>query len=334
MPPRLVIGVTSLSALKRLGIPLASRTALSGQSPGQRQTGDAFGFKWAQTESYGSPQMFAFTREWLLRKYCDGDPGLLRHWLAGGPRIILDAGCGSGFSARCLFGDLLHDHDYLGVDISTAVEVGRATYEELGLPGDFLQCDMTAIPIPDEQVYLILAEGSLHHTDDTGAAIASLARKLSPGGRFLFYVYARKAPLREAADDLVRQELAALTDEEAWEHLRPLTRLGIALGELGVEVEVPEAIPYLGIPAGVISVQELVYYSFVKAFYRPDWSFDEMHHVNFDWYRPTNARRHTEEEVRAFVDRAGLSIERFHAEPSGYSVVARKLSEEPPTGPR
>ena len=52
-----------------------------------------------------------------------------------------------------------------------------------------------------------------------------------------------------------------------------------------------------------------------------------MHHVNFDWYRPSNARRHTEEEVRAFVAEAGLVIERFHAEPSGYSVVATSRSD-------
>jgi SAM-dependent methyltransferase len=278
--------------------------------------------------------MVAFTREWLLRKYCGGDEGMLAAWLGGPRRIVLDAGCGSGYSARCLFGSLLHDHDYLGVDISAAAEVGRQAFRELGLPGDFLQCDMTSIPIPDGQVDLILAEGSLHHTDDTGEAIAKLAKKLAPGGRFLFYVYARKAPLREFADDLIRGELAPLSDEEAWEHLRPLTRLGVALGELDVEVDVPEAIPYLGIPSGPISVQELVYYAFVKAFYRADWSFEEMHHVNFDWYRPTNARRHTEEEVRAFVADAGLSIERFHAEPSGYAVVARKLNGEPPPAHR
>ena len=92
-------------------------------------------------------------------------------------------------------------------------------------------------------------------------------------------------------------------------------------------MDVPEDIPLLGIPAGPTTVQRLVYYGFVKAFYRPDWSFDEMHHVNFDWYRPSNARRHTEEEVRAFVEEAGLAIERFHAEPSGYSVVARSPSD-------
>jgi SAM-dependent methyltransferase len=212
----------------------------------------------------------------------------------------------------------------LGVDISDAVDFARAAFSERGIPGDFLQYDMTTLPIPDASVDLILAEGTLHHTDDTGAAMAALATKLAPGGRFLAYIYARKGPLREYADDLVRRDISDLGDEEAWERLKPLTRLGITLGELGATVDVSDDIPILGIKAGRTTVHELLYYGVVKAFYRPDWSFDEMHHVNFDWYRPSNARRHTEAEVRDFVANAGLQIERFHAEPSGYSVVARK----------
>jgi arsenite methyltransferase len=312
-----------MSALRRLGVTIADPPAEE-TSRGQQQTTQAFGYKWGRVESYGSPAMAAFTREWLLRKYCGGNEHLLQEWLTGAPKIILDAGCGSGYSATCLFGDSLRLHDYLGVDISSAVDVARANFQLRGVPGDFIQCDLGAIPIPDGRVDLILAEGSLHHTDDTGAAIAALAQKLAPGGRFLFYVYARKGPLREFSDELIRGEIAGLSDEDAWEHLVPLTKLGIAIGELDATVQVPEEIPYLGIPAGRVKLQELLYYGVFKAFYRSDWSFDEMHHVNFDWYRPTNARRHTEREIRSFVKAADLTIERFYSEQSGYSVVARR----------
>jgi arsenite methyltransferase len=317
--------VHAVGALQRLGLGLPT-PAGSGPSIDQAQTGQAFGYKWGRLDSYGSPAMEAFTRDWALRKYCGGDPAVLDGWLAGSRKLILDAGCGSGYTAIAFLGDRLGDHDYLGVDLSDAVEVARHAFRERGIPGDFLQHDMTRLPIPDASVDLILAEGTLHHTDDTGAAMAALAAKLARGGRFLSYIYARKGPLREYADDLVRREISSLTDEEAWERLKPLTRLGIALGELGVSVDVPEDVPFLGIKAGRATVQELLYYSVVKAFYRPDWTFDEMNHVNFDWYRPTNARRHTEEEVRGFVADAGLAIERFHVEPSGYSVVATSAS--------
>lgn len=315
-----------MGALQRLG--LADAVVMQTRaSVDQRQTAGAFGYKWARVDSYGSPEMMQFTRDWLFEKYCGGEQALLERWLAGGPKIILDAGCGSGYSAICFFDDFLKDHDYLGLDISDAIEVARAAFRDRGLPGDFLQADMITAPVPDGSVDLILAEGTLHHTDDTRAAIVALAKKLRPGGRFLFYVYARKAPLREYADDLVRREIAELSDEEAWERLKPLTALGIALGELSAPIVVPQDIPFLGIAAGPTTVQRLVYYAFIKAFYRPDWRFEEMHHVNFDWYRPSSARRHTEEEVRSFVEDADLTVERFHAEPSGYSVVARSPSD-------
>ena len=181
-----------MGALQRLG--LSDDVVTQPQaSVDQQQTADAFGYKWAQVDSYGSPEMMDFTREWLIEKYCGGNPAVLEGWLAGAPKIILDAGCGSGYSAICFFGDLLHDHDYLGLDISDAVAVANAAFQDRGLPGDFLQADMMKAPVPAGSVDLILAEGTLHHTDDTGDAIAALAKKLRPDGRFLFYIYARRA---------------------------------------------------------------------------------------------------------------------------------------------
>lgn len=269
--------------------------------------------------------MAAFTREWLLQKYCAGDAGRIRQWLADHGRVILDVGCGVAYSATALFGDLLRKHSYIGVDISDAVLVARARFAELDYPGEFIQADLFEMPIANSSIDLAFSEGVLHHTDDTGQAVAAIAAKLRPGGRFLFYVYARKGPIREFVDDHVREHLSGMTDEDAWEALRALTKLGIALGELGVELDVPEDIPYLGIKRGKVDLQRFFYYSILKAYYRPEFGFEEMHHINFDWYRPLNCHRHTEEEVRTFCRDANLSIERLHAESSGYAVVAVRL---------
>jgi arsenite methyltransferase len=288
----------------------------------QSQTREAFGYKWSRRESYDTPAMREFTRNWLLEKYCDGDPDRLAAWLGDDRSLILDAGCGAGLSAAALFDDLLTRHDYVGVDISDSVEVARRRFAELGYPGSFIQADLFDLPIEDASVDLVFSEGVLHHTDDTGAAIRALAAKLRPGGRFLFYVYAKKGPIREFTDDLIRQHLAPMSDEEAWEAITPLTRLGIALGELNAEIEIAEDIPILGIRAGRVDLQRFFYYSVMKAYYRPDFSFDEMNHINFDWFRPANCHRHSEEEIRAFCEAAGLSIERLHVEPSGFAVVA------------
>ena len=306
--------VTSLSADDAL--------AKTPMSDSQRETSRAFGYKWHRRESYDTPAMGEFTREWLLDKYCDGDPGRLNDWLGETKSTILDAGCGAGLSAIALFGDLLRRHRYIGVDISNAVEVARQRFAEHGYAGEFFQANLFDMPVADGSADLAFSEGVLHHTDDTGQAVAAVAAKLRPGGRFLFYVYARKGPIREFTDDYVSDQLHDLDDAAAWEALRPLTRLGIALGELNVELEIPEDIPFLGIRRGKVDLQRFFYYSVLKAYYRPEFGFDEMHHINFDWFRPTNRHRHTEAEVRAFCANAGLSIERLHEEPSGISVVA------------
>jgi len=316
-----------LSATRRLNLAPPGARPPGHKSNNQAQTESAFGYKWHRRESYESRPLQEFTRQWLLEKYCGGDPEMLAGWLRDGPQLILDVGCGAGYSALLFFGDHLRRHDYLGVDISDAVDVARERFAEAAYPGEFLQADLTALPIPDGSVDLVFAEGVLHHTDDTGVAIKAVTRKLRPGGRFLFYVYARKGPIREFTDDLVRRHLEPMSDEEAWEALKPLTRLGASLGELGVELDVREDIPFLGINAGRVDLQRFFYYSIMKAYFRPELSFDEMHHVNFDWFRPLNCHRHTEEEVRAFCVDAGLSIERLHAEPSGFTVVAVRVPE-------
>jgi hypothetical protein len=40
--------------------------------------------------------------------------------------------------------------------------------------------------------------------------------------------------------------------QEAWEAVEPLSKLGIALGELDVKIEIPQPIELLGIPAEVL----------------------------------------------------------------------------------
>jgi arsenite methyltransferase len=314
-----------MSALGRLGIS-AQRPAPDGDaSRTQAQTEQAFGFKWARRDTYESPAMQEQARRWLFERYCGGDSTVLDGWLAGSRKVIVDAGCGAGFSALLFFGERLREHDYLGVDISAAVDVARERFAEADVPGDFLRSDLLAAPIPDASVDLLFSEGVLHHTDSTEAALKHLARKLRPGGRFLFYVYAKKAVIREFTDDHIREHLRTLSDEEAWRALEPLTRLGAALGELNAEIDVPEAIPYLGIPAGRLDIQRFFYWNVCKLFYRPEFTFDEMNHVNFDWFRPLNCHRQSPEEVRRWCSESALEIERLDVQEAGITGVARRV---------
>lgn len=237
---------------------------------------------------------------------------------------ILDAGCGAGLASQALFGDKLRGHDFLGIDISDAVEEASQRFTELNLPGEFRQLDLMDIPADLGPFDIIFSEGVLHHTDSVRAAIFALSNRLSHKGRLMFYVYKKKAPLREFSDDLIRNHLSGMSHDEAWDELLPLTRLGEALGKLDVSVEIPEAIPYLGIEAGTHNVQRLLYYTVLKSWYHEGYSIQEMNHVNFDWFRPLNCHRHSIEEIREYVHEAGLVLERLHDGPSGFTVIARR----------
>ncbi len=302
------------------GIPRSQKLIAGAQA----QTRDTFAFKWKKQDTFDSPASLARMREWLVERY--GDLTTARRVAEHGERpLLLDAGCGAGMSALELFGPLLPRLRYLGVDVSGAVDVARHRFLERGLEGGFLQADLSDLPLHECSVDIIFSEGALHHTNSTDGALKSLARLLKPGGRFLFYVYRRKGPLREFSDDYVRAKLQAMASDEAWRAMEPLTKLGIALGELDAEIEIPEPIDLLGIPAGRINVQRLFYWHVAKIFYRPDLTFDEMNHINFDWYAPANAHRQSPEEVRSWCAEAGLEVEREVVEEAGITVIARKV---------
>jgi SAM-dependent methyltransferase len=257
----------------------------------------------------------------------------MREWF-GARGLILDVGCGAGYTtSHWMTPGWSRGARWVGLELSRGIDVARERLEECGDVA-FVQADLLAMPFAADTFDTAFAEGVLHHTPSTRAALASTARVVAPGGVLLFYVYRRKAPLREYADDYVRGLVSSLPPERAWEELRPLTELGRALAELRMDVEVPHDVPHLGIPAGRHDVQRLVYWHFAKLFWNDAYSFDENHHVNFDWYHPRYAHRQTEEELRAWCDELDLEIAHFDAQESGFTVHAVKRGRRATAPPR
>lgn len=292
------------------------------REPGQVQTRDAFAFKWKKRDTYDSPEMRASAAEWYLEKYGFAS---LDEWAAQFDRFerVLDAGCGSGFSSSLwLDSPSWTGHAmWIGADISEAIDVAQTRLAER--PNThFVQADVLHLPFADGAFDAIFSEGVLHHTWSTRAALLAVARVLAVGGEAQFYVYKKKAPLREFADDYVREQIAPLSDEDAWEAMRSLTELGRVLHETQAKIELERDVPLLGIKAGVHDVQRLVYWNFAKIYWNPRVSFEENVHVNFDWYRPRYAHRQTEEDVRAWCAEARLKIVRLHDSEAGYAVRA------------
>lgn len=286
----------------------------------QGQTQRSFGYQWNRTDAYGSDAMQAHKKEWLNARF-----GPLT-WLdsLGEMPLVLDAGCGGGVAGRVYLESVLSKIRYLGVDVSDAVDVAAQRFADYPHNAAFMQASITDLPFADGTFDAVISEGVLHHTDSTEGALKYLAKKIKPGGVFLFYVYRKKGPIREFTDDYLRDKLKDMPPEEAWEKLIPLTKLGELLGQLDLEIEIPEDIDLLEIPAGKINLQRFFYWHVAKAFYREGMPLEEMNLYNFDWYAPRNAHRQTPEQVAAWCREADLTIERQIVEEAGITVVARK----------
>ena len=303
----------------RKGIPRFTDTA----DPGQAQTRDAFGFKWARQDTYDSQASRDRMGRWLVERY--GFPSV-DAWSSHFSMFdrVLDVGCGGGLSS----GTFLVSPGWtgramwVGVDISTAVDVAQSRLGQIANT-HFVQADALELPFADGTFDAVFSEGVLHHTPSTRAAVLSAARVLASGGEIQFYVYRKKGAAREFTDDYVREQLRGLSDQDAWEVMRGFTRLAKALAGVKADVDVP-AVPMLGIAAGKLPVQRFVYWNFAKLFWSDEMSFEENVHVNFDWYRPVYAHRQSEADVRGWCEEARLDVTRFNEQDSGYTVVATK----------
>ncbi|MDA8109531.1 MAG: class I SAM-dependent methyltransferase [Betaproteobacteria bacterium] len=257
------------------------------------------------------------TQNWILSRNGFDSPEALRRYLSG-KRRVLDAGCGNG-RVTALLRRLSSPQatEIVGIDLVGADTArrnlageGNVRFETRDLLGD-----LSGLGSFD----FIYSQEVLHHTADPARAFSSLCGLLAPGGEIAIYVYRSKAPAREFVDDYVREKISGLPYEEASAHCREITELGRALSESGARVKVP-AVRVLGIEAGEYDVQRFVYHFFAKCYWNPQVSFQENVMINYDWYHPQNASRHTLQEVEGWFARAGLEVVQRHVDFYGITV--------------
>lgn len=258
------------------------------------------------------------TQNWILNRNGFATLTDLRAFLTGKARI-LDAGCGNGRVTMLLrrASDPAKT-EVVGIDLVAAhiakenlAGEKRVTFAKKDLLEDL--SDLGAFDF-------IYCQEVLHHTADPRRAFDNVCTLLAPGGEIAIYVYKQKAPAREFVDDFVRGRISDLSYDEALEHCRAITDLGRALSEAKLVVTVP-AVPLLGIEAGRYDVQRFLYHFFMKCYWNPDMSHDENVAVNYDWYHPQLATRHTLEEVEAWF--AANRLEVVHRFVDFYGITMR-----------
>jgi SAM-dependent methyltransferase len=291
---------------------------------GKEQTAKSFSEKWHNNRQLA----FATTlnensdiQRWILTRNGLGTLDGLEKWLSTRKRV-LDAGCGNGRVTALLRRYAPDETEVVGIDL-TAADVAAENlagapnvhFEERNLLGD-----LTGLGEFD----LIYCQEVLHHTGDPAGAFRNLTTLLAEGGEIAIYVYKIKPAIREFSDDYVRDRISDLPYEEAMVAMKQITELGRALAELKVDVTVPE-VSVLDIPAGTYDVQRLIYNFFTKMFWSPELDFDANAAINYDWYHPQLATRHTVEEVEGWFTDASLKI--VHSYVDEYGITMRGIRQ-------
>jgi SAM-dependent methyltransferase len=282
-------------------------------------TDETFNFKWQLIgDSYGHEVHTRSTRQnWYLERFGFGTRDKLLEFLRG-KALVLDAGAGSGVDTA-----MFAESGTTVVAIDLSQRAALATYRHLGqLPNvHVLQADLSHLPFPVNVFDYISCDQVLHHTPDPTRSFAALVRHLRLGGDLALYVYNRKGPIREFTDDYLRSHCMQMTAEECYQFCKAITLLGKALSNLKAEVVIPDDIPLLGIKAGQQDIQRFFYWNVMKCFWNDDYDFMTNAIINFDWYHPRYASRHTPEEVGNWFEQHGLEIQLLNIIPSGIAVL-------------
>jgi SAM-dependent methyltransferase len=265
------------------------------------------------------------TQQWILQRNGYLSPQAWATRLASCARV-LDAGCGNGRVTALLRQLAPVQTEVVGIDL-VAADVARQNFE--GAPNmRFETRDLVRDVSGIGHFDYIYCQEVLHHTADPEKAFHNLCGILRPGGEIAIYVYRQKAPAREYVDDYVRSQISDLPYEQAMEQCRQITAFGRALTEAGIKVTVPK-VEILGVEGGEYDVQRLIYHFFAKCYWNPDLSEHENVLVNYDWYHPQVATRHTLPEVERWFEKAGLTIEHRCIDHYGITVQGRKGSSSP-----
>ena len=132
----------------------------------------------------------------------------------------------------------------------------------------------------------------------------------------------------DKTDDFIRKKTVSMSIEQCTEFSKDMTYLGKSLAKLKKKITIPHDIPILGVKAGTYDVQRFIYWHFLKCFWGESDDFQRSVSVNFDWYYPKFAFRHTSTEVRKWFKDSKIKIKHFKEIESGISVTGKKLKNK------
>jgi len=292
------------------------------ETTGFVKTEAAFSSKWKKyNKFYHQKNWFLHQQNWFLDRFGWKNLVNFNKFLKTRSKI-LDAGTGIGNSAKLFSSN--SNSQVFAIDASESIDFA---YKRYGATPNihFLQADIRRLPFRKRFFNFICSDQVLHHTKNTETSFKNLTKYLEKNGMISIYVYNKKAPMREFADDFIREHTTTMSEKKCVEFSKDMTYLGKVLSQLKKKIKIPRDIPVLKIKAGTYDVQRFIYWYFLKCFWAEDENFERSVGVNFDWYFPKFAFRHTPDEVRKWYADTKTKIVHFKEVESGISVTGKKL---------
>ena len=288
------------------------------------KTESAFSSKWRlHHKNHQAQDWINFQQKWFFERYDWKSHEQFNEFLKN-THTILDAGTGVGNSAKMLSAN--PDSQVFALDASESIDFAYKKYGRISNI-HFLQADLRVLPFKKRFFDFIYSDQVLHHTKNTATSFKYLTKFLSTNGIISIYVYNKKAPVREYVDDYIRKTTVNMTEKDCTSFSEDMAILGKSLSKLNKKITIPNDIPILGVKAGTYDIQRFIYWHFLKCFWDPSDNFERSVGVNFDWYYPKYAYRHTPKEVKNWYNKCKLKIIHFKEIESGISVTGKKQSK-------
>ncbi|HXV66505.1 MAG TPA: class I SAM-dependent methyltransferase [Nitrosopumilaceae archaeon] len=282
----------------------------------------AFSTKWKLYHKlYQDKKWYDTQKKWFLERFGWKTISKFNNFL-NTRHIILDAGTGIGNSAK--FFSKNPKSQVFAIDASESIDFA---YKKYGKTSNihFLQADIRNLPFRIQTFDFICSDQVLHHTSNTETSFKYLTKLLKKNGIISIYVYKKKGPIREFVDDFIREQTVKMSERECKEFSKDMANLGKSLSKLNKKITIPRDIPILEIKSGTYDIQRFFYWNFLKCFWAEDGNLQRSIGVNFDWYFPKYAYRHTKNEIQSWCKSAKIKIIHYDEIESGISINGKKL---------
>ena len=287
------------------------------------KTENSFSSKWKNyNKTYHTKKWFDGQKKWFFERFGWKTSTNFKNFLKTRSKI-LDAGTGVGNSAKLFSSNT--KSEVFAIDASASINFAYKKYGNLSNI-HFLQADIRKLPFKRNFFDFICSDQVLHHTKDTESSFKMLTKLLAKNGIISIYVYKIKGPMREFADNFIRESTVKMTEKQCIEFSKDMTTLGKNLSKIKKTITIPRDIPVLQIKAGTYDVQRFIYWNFLKCWWSGNVPIEQSIATNFDWYFPEYAYRHNPKEVRKWFKDSKLKIIHFNEIESGINVSGKKLN--------